>query len=273
MKEIYEFIVTKYPYANNTLYSKCRTIYDLQSQSLFNTYLLNIKKRKVNSIPWVYYDLGRLKGKNFDIELFVINTSGDKKYKEYEYRNAKSILESKFNKATPYELNPEDNLDSTTNIINDNNAFDEKSKMNETLKKLNESYNKLKEDYQKLGQNHKKIIENYQKLNETLQQKNIELNNKIENLENKIKEINHNKNEYGMKYNNIDLEIKYNNLLFYFLIGIIIIAIVLFINIINFIYIICNKKDNIEPYRIEDSSLDIEKKQNNSNNEDEIHFK
>ena len=270
MKEIYEFILNKYPNANQTLYSKGRTIYDLQSQSLFNSYLLNIKKRKVNSIPWTYFDLGALEGKNFDIEMFVINTSGDRIYKKSDYKYAKLILESKFSKPTPYETILEE---VTSNLMN-NNTFNEKpnyliNKMNETFKKLNESYNTLNEDYQKMKENHEKIIENYQKINETFQQKNNELNDKVENLGNQIKEISQNKNEYIIKSNNNDLEKKYDDLFFYFIIVIIILIISLFINIIILICIICNKKDNNEKYKIVNSSLDLEKEQIYSHHKEE----
>ena len=104
LEEIYKFIEEKYPYANQTLFSTFRYKYGLQSQSLFNSYLLNVKKRKVNSIPYVYYDLGALKDKNLNIELFVINTSGDRKYTNEQKRIAKSLLENKFSKPTPYEI-------------------------------------------------------------------------------------------------------------------------------------------------------------------------
>ena len=63
IKEIYEFIKSKYQYWNATLYSKTRDVLDLQSQTLFNTYLLNIKKRKVHIIPRKFVDLRDLKKK------------------------------------------------------------------------------------------------------------------------------------------------------------------------------------------------------------------
>ena len=80
LREIHELIVNKYQYAKEFLYSKERIIHDLQAQSFFNTYGLTIKKRKLNSIPYAYFDIAFLKDKKFDIELFVLNTSGDRKY-------------------------------------------------------------------------------------------------------------------------------------------------------------------------------------------------
>ena len=125
LKEIYELIRDKYINAQETLYSKVRTPFDLQPQSLFNSYLLNVKKRKVNSIPWVYYDIGALSDKNFDIEMFVINTSGDRLYRSSDYKYAKTIMKIKFNTSTPYEIEESnaitDNLsDNFPNNISEN---------------------------------------------------------------------------------------------------------------------------------------------------------
>ena len=105
IKEVFELIKNKYQYPNETLYSKTRDILSIQSQTLFNLYSLNIKKRKVNIIPRLFYDLKDLiKVNNIDIELFVINTSGEKEYDKNDYKRLKSFLELKFNKSTPYEI-------------------------------------------------------------------------------------------------------------------------------------------------------------------------
>ena len=104
VKEIYDLIKDKYKYANKILYSKQRTVYDIQFQTLYNTFTLNIKKAKVHIIPRIFYDLNQLKKRiNLDIELFVINTSGENKYSDKDFQNLKMTLESKFNKQTPYE--------------------------------------------------------------------------------------------------------------------------------------------------------------------------
>ena len=69
IKEIYDLIKSKHKYPNQILYSKVRPVLSLQSQTLFNTYALNIKKRKVNSIPSAFYDVHELRKKcNLDIE-------------------------------------------------------------------------------------------------------------------------------------------------------------------------------------------------------------
>jgi len=104
LKEIYDLVKNKYPDANKLLNEKERSNIDLQPQSLFNSYMLNVKKRKVNTIPSVYYDLASLDNLNLDIEMFIINTSGDKKYTQKHFEKAREILEKKFGAPTPYEI-------------------------------------------------------------------------------------------------------------------------------------------------------------------------
>ena len=105
VKEIYDLIKNKYKYANELLYSKQRTIYDFQFQTLYNTYTLNIKKAKVHTIPRIFYDINQLKKDvDLDIELFVINTSGENNYTDIDFQNLKKALESKFGEAIPYEI-------------------------------------------------------------------------------------------------------------------------------------------------------------------------
>ena len=111
-------IKEKYKYFNEFFYSKERSIYGLQFQRLYNSFILNIKKRKVNIIPNRYYDLKDLRKKiNLNIELFVINTSDKNKYGKNDYKNLKITLEFKFNKASPYEIN---NEQISPNFINNN---------------------------------------------------------------------------------------------------------------------------------------------------------
>ena len=182
IKEIYDFIEKNYTYANETLFSTFRTLFGLQSQSLFNSYLLNVKKRKVNSIPYAYYDLGAVKNKNLDIELFVINTSGDREYTELQNKIAKILLEKKFNKPTPYEI--------VLNIT-----------INETHQDLN-------------------ITEYNNKRNEELNNDNEEIKNQKHNIKNQIKEKDNETLKIENKENIIDLtevqksEIKDKNYIF-----------------------------------------------------------
>jgi len=105
IKEVFDLIKNKYEYANETLYSKTRNLFNLQSQTMFNTYSLNIKKRKVNIIRRKFIDLNELrKYKNLDIDLFVINKSGENKYKNAEYLYEKYVLNLKYNESTKYEI-------------------------------------------------------------------------------------------------------------------------------------------------------------------------
>jgi hypothetical protein len=105
IKEVFDLIKNKYEYANENLYSKTRNVFNLQSQTMFNTYSLNIKKRKVNMIRRKFIDLRELrKYKNLDIDLFVINKSGENKYENKEYLYEKQVLNLKYNEPTKYEI-------------------------------------------------------------------------------------------------------------------------------------------------------------------------
>ena len=105
IKEVFDLIKNKYKYANESLYSKTRNLFNLQSQTMFNTYSLNIKKRKVNIIKRKFIDLLDLpKYKNLDIDLFVINKSGENKYGDKEYLYEKLVLNLKYNESTKYEI-------------------------------------------------------------------------------------------------------------------------------------------------------------------------
>ena len=105
VKEIYDLIRAKYKFSDEILYSKQRTPYDIQFQTFYNLYTINIKKGKAHSIPRVFYDLKQLrKSYNLDIELFVINTSGDINYTQDDFENLKNALKQKFPNPTQYEL-------------------------------------------------------------------------------------------------------------------------------------------------------------------------
>ena len=114
MKEIFNFIKEKYEYFNEFYYSKERPIFSIQVQTLFNSYLLNVKKRKVSMISRHFYDLKGL-DKLFTIttnrvehELFVINLSGNEKYSKYLFLFEKLLLNNLFNQISPYEIPPKE---------------------------------------------------------------------------------------------------------------------------------------------------------------------
>jgi len=191
VKEIYGLVKEKYQYANELLYSKERNVYNIQFQTFYNVYNLNIKKRKVHIIPRRFIDLEELR-KNIDlnIELFVINTSGEDKYNENDFQNLKIVLENKFNKPTPYEINDEKiiinnniNLISNySNRLNVNNIQD--------LFKMNNTNSYLKN----IGTN-------------------ISNKNKSKNISNNNYAINSNLNQsikkYGSKNNKKKLKVDY----------------------------------------------------------------
>ena len=146
IKEIYELVKNKYEYPNDALYAKDRSIFGLQTHCLFTSYALNIKKRKVNSIPYGYYDLGHIEDKDIDIELFVINNSGGLLYDKDQFEKEKFILKNKFNKPTPYEIILNNiSLNNYENIENKDNLKDINI-LNQTIKNIGNSKKGKKDD-------------------------------------------------------------------------------------------------------------------------------
>ena len=207
LKEIYELVKNKYQYPDDVLHSLQRNVHGLQPQSLFNSYALNIKKRKVNLIPWIYYDLGSLKDKNFDIEMFVINTSGDRKYTSSQKKYAKDILRNKFRHPTSYEILEINDTNREKDIEQELKNKDERIDRIDRIDRLNllvKNFNELKLIREKEELN-KKITElrNIKNEKEELIKNNTELkilNENISKERNKlIKTINvlRNKNKIG----------------------------------------------------------------------------
>ena len=190
LKEIYDLIINKYEFANDCLKSKIRTIYDLQPQSLFNAYNFNIKKRLVHSIPYEYYDIAFLDGKSLDIELFVLNTSGDRKYTAEQQKKAKNLLEKKFPLPTPFE----------ENIIYKN--VEQKAQQNIDLSE----YVK-KSDYNML----QKTLDEFVKKNKETNEKIDEISKSKEKLEKNLKE----EIQYLLDYIQANNNVSYNKSLFY----------------------------------------------------------
>ncbi len=151
--EIHELIKNKYQYAKDVLTAKIRTVYDLQPQSLFSAYALNVKKRKVNSIPYAYYDISSsLDKNNYDIELFVLNTSGDRTYTKAQYDKEKDILNKKFPNPSKYEIQ----TSPTKKVI------EEKKDLNNNDKK--DDYNTLKNQLEKSEKINKELNDKIDKL-------------------------------------------------------------------------------------------------------------
>ena len=104
LKEIYELVVNNYEYANETLNSIERHILTLQTQHFVDLFELNVKKRKVHTIPSNVIPMNLLKMVYMNIKLFAINTGGDKIYTEEEYRNQRELMQKRFPDPTPYEI-------------------------------------------------------------------------------------------------------------------------------------------------------------------------
>jgi len=108
LKEIFEE-AQKYEYINETLFSKERHILKINQQQFVNLYQLNIKHKKVHSIPYTYIPIEEINILNLDVDLFVINTGGDNIPTNEQYQIAKKIMKERFPKATKYEIINEDN--------------------------------------------------------------------------------------------------------------------------------------------------------------------
>jgi hypothetical protein len=199
LKEIYELVKNKYQYPDDALHSLERNIHGLQPQSLFNSYALNVKKRKVSSIPWKYYDLGALIGKNFDLEMFVINTSGDRKYTSYQKRYAKNILRKKFSHPTPYEIM--EILDSTEEKDMEQELKNKDNSRMDRLKII-KNYNEFTDRFQKMRERRYIGILSIEEKEELI--KNItELNNLILNITKEKEELIKNNTELKIINENI----------------------------------------------------------------------
>ena len=119
LKEIYNLVINNYEYANETLNSVERHILTLQTQHFVDLYELNIKNRKVHSIKCHVFPMNLLKLDKLNVELFSINTGGDKLYTEEEYRNQNEIMQLRFPNPTPYEI-----IDKSMVLLNNYNSRD-----------------------------------------------------------------------------------------------------------------------------------------------------
>ena len=192
LKEIYEFVKNKYTNANILLNEKERSNIDLQPQSLFNSYLLNVKKRKVNTIPSAYYDLEFIDNKNLDIEMFVINTSSDSTYTQKHYEKAREILEKKFGTPTQYEIpiNKTNNNNSKKSNQNDNRNNNIKKNNIINVNNMNRNDNNdyvKRSDFNELKTNFEDLLIAYKKLENKFIKERNEMENYLKEEINKIK--------------------------------------------------------------------------------------
>ena len=103
LKEIF-YEIQDYKYINETLYSKEINILTLNQPHFVNLYQLNIKHKKINSIPYKYFAVESLIKESLDIELFVINTGGNHIPNKRQFKLQKKIMEKRFPIQTKYEI-------------------------------------------------------------------------------------------------------------------------------------------------------------------------
>ena len=147
LKEIYELVVNNYEYANETLNSIERHILTLQTQHFVDLFELNVKKRKVHTIPSNVIPMNLLKMVYMNIKLFAINTGGDKIYTEEEYRNQRELMQKRFPDPTPYEI-----------VENDEKPPEQKEKKEE------------KKTEEEIVQDNQKIIQNNEEINQMIEE-------------------------------------------------------------------------------------------------------
>ena len=117
LKEIFKEI-KNYEYINETLFSKERHILTLNQPHFYNIYQLNIKHKKVHSIPYKYIEIEYIKTKKkyLNLPLFVINTGGNHIPLNRQYKIQKKYMIKKYFYKTIYEIKEE-------NIINKKKKF------------------------------------------------------------------------------------------------------------------------------------------------------
>jgi len=147
LKEIYELVVNNYEYANETLNSIERHILTLQTQHFVDLFELNVKKRKVHTIPSNVIPMNLLKMVYMNIKLFAINTGGDKIYTEEEYRNQRELMQKRFPDPTPYEI-----------VENDEKPPEPKKPKEE------------KKSEEEIVQDNQKIIQNNEEINQMIEE-------------------------------------------------------------------------------------------------------
>jgi len=108
LKEIF-IESNKYEYINATLISKLRHAQSLCHQHFLNIFNLNIKNRKVNLINSKYFRIEKLSKNNLNKKLFVINTGGNHKPLDRDYKIQKKIMHKRFNFDIIYDIKDKSN--------------------------------------------------------------------------------------------------------------------------------------------------------------------
>ena len=109
IEEIHNHIVNYYEYVNITFFSKERTLFDLQMQTLYMAYVKNKYDRKVSKVSSDFYDLLKIRKVEHNTkDLFVINKS-NRRYHLMHLRGEKKVLNYLFPEKTIYELDTDEN--------------------------------------------------------------------------------------------------------------------------------------------------------------------
>ena len=96
--------IQNYKYINETLFYKERHILTLNQPLFFNLYLLNIKHRRVNSIPYNYIPIESIDKSKLYVNLFVLNTGGNHKPLKRQYLIQKKLMDKRFPLTNKYEI-------------------------------------------------------------------------------------------------------------------------------------------------------------------------
>jgi len=103
LKDMFKSI-QNYRYINETLFSKIRHILALNQPHYNNLFQLNIKHRKVNSIPCSYINMQEASLDKLKYPLFVINTGGDFIPTKLQYYKQREVMEKRFPIPIKYEI-------------------------------------------------------------------------------------------------------------------------------------------------------------------------
>ena len=103
LKNIFKEI-QKYRFINETLFSKERHIFTLNQPHFFNLYQLNINHKKVHTLDYKYIPIENIKKSKLDSTLFVLNTGGNHKPTNRQYKIQKKVMEKRFPIPTRYEI-------------------------------------------------------------------------------------------------------------------------------------------------------------------------
>ncbi len=118
LKEIYKEL-QNYKYINETIYSIERFTLRILVQYFYCLYYLNIKKRKVHTIPYNYLQIENINPNDLFSPLFVINTAEKKILSNNVIRRGIETIKRRFPTPTLYEVSDdilftdEDNTDNT----------------------------------------------------------------------------------------------------------------------------------------------------------------